>query len=34
VTAPLGFGRSAGLRTAVAGAVAGSIAVILVVYAI
>jgi hypothetical protein len=34
LTAPLGFGRSAGLRSAVAGAVAGSIAVIVVVYAL
>jgi Co/Zn/Cd efflux system component len=34
LTAPLGFGRSAGLRTAVAGAIAGLIAVIAVVYAI
>jgi hypothetical protein len=33
-TAPLGFGRSAGLRSAVTGAVAGSIAVIVVVYAL
>jgi hypothetical protein len=32
-SAPFGFGRSTGLRSALAGAVAGSIAVILVVYA-
>jgi hypothetical protein len=34
LAAPLGFGRSAGLRSAVAGAVAGSIAVIVVVYTV